>query len=292
MKASPSALQPWSLLRALPTLWRHGEPQAFETGPWRLPPPGSGNWRGFAAALGYAEDLAEPPLCWQFLQLSPALFEALLDRRLSASLGGLVHLSQRIERLSPCTQGPSELRLALQPEAQPGGALQLRVNAHWSQQGHDWLHSEGLLLLRAGTQRPPRERREAREARAPRAARLRPGERLAQWQLPADAGRRYARLSGDWNPIHLWPQTSRLLGFEQPIVHGMQSAARCEAELMRHLGRPLHSLALQFRRRLSLPGAAALHDSNAAGRYLLLDQDGRLAAEVDAELDAAEGSGR
>lgn len=282
MKPSPPPLKPWSLLRALPTLRRRGEAQAFETGPWLLEAPRAGRWQRFATALGYPPGAGEPPLCWQFLQLSPVLFEALLDPRLASSLAGLVHLSQRIERLGPCADAPSALQLSLQPELQPGGAQQLRVRARWSQQGRDWLHSEGLLLLRAGEHRPRRERREAGEARAPRTARLQPGERLAHWPLPADAGRRYARLSGDWNPIHLWPQTSRLLGFEQPMVHGMHSAARCEAELMRHLGRPLQQLTLQFRRRLSLPGGAALHATQAPGRYLLLDQDGRLAAEVEA----------
>jgi hypothetical protein len=28
---------------------------------------------------------------------------------------------------------------------------------------------------------------------------------LANWDLAHDAGRRYASVSGDWNPIHLWP---------------------------------------------------------------------------------------
>lgn len=38
-------------------------------------------------------------------------------------------------------------------------------------------------------------------------------------------GRQYARISGDYNPIHLYPYTARLMGFKQAIAHGMYSKA-------------------------------------------------------------------
>ncbi|SEO14538.1 MaoC family dehydratase [Actinacidiphila rubida] len=50
------------------------------------------------------------------------------------------------------------------------------------------------------------------------------------WRLPADLGRRHARVSGDYNPIHLHPVTARPLGFPRAIVHGMWTVARCAAE--------------------------------------------------------------
>lgn len=53
----------------------------------------------------------------------------------------------------------------------------------------------------------------------------------AQWQLPADLGRRYAAVSGDRNPIHLHPLTARLFGFPRAIAHGMWTAARALAGL-------------------------------------------------------------
>ncbi|MER6608929.1 MaoC/PaaZ C-terminal domain-containing protein [Streptomyces sp. NPDC000927] len=53
---------------------------------------------------------------------------------------------------------------------------------------------------------------------------------VAEWRLPADLGRRYGAVSGDRNPIHLYPLTARLLGFPRPIAHGMWTVARCLAE--------------------------------------------------------------
>ncbi|CAM5250673.1 hypothetical protein GCM10010329_07870 [Streptomyces spiroverticillatus] len=52
----------------------------------------------------------------------------------------------------------------------------------------------------------------------------------AEWALPGDLGRRYGRISGDLNPIHLHPLTARPFGFPRAIAHGMWTFARCVAE--------------------------------------------------------------
>ncbi len=51
------------------------------------------------------------------------------------------------------------------------------------------------------------------------------------WRLPADLGRTYAGVSGDLNPIHLYPLTARALGFKRQIAHGMWTLARCVAAI-------------------------------------------------------------
>jgi hypothetical protein len=84
---------------------------------------------------------------------------------------------------------------------------------------------------------------------------------LSEYQAihaPADIGRRYGRISGDMNPIHLYPLTARLLGFDRHIAHGMWTLARSCALVQPHLGRAVRELAVQFRQPLFLPGRAAL----------------------------------
>jgi MaoC like domain len=49
---------------------------------------------------------------------------------------------------------------------------------------------------------------------------------VTQLRVPADTGRRYAAVSGDRNPIHLWAPTARLFGFPRAIAHGMWVKAR------------------------------------------------------------------
>lgn len=50
-------------------------------------------------------------------------------------------------------------------------------------------------------------------------------------QVPENTGRRYARVSGDYNPHHLFHATARLIGFKRAIAHGMWSLARALAAL-------------------------------------------------------------
>lgn len=63
-----------------------------------------------------------------------------------------------------------------------------------------------------------------------------PGNRLpdlktpseeANWDVPRGMGRRYARIGGDYNPIHVSSILARFFGFKRAIVHGMWSAACC-----------------------------------------------------------------
>jgi hypothetical protein len=57
------------------------------------------------------------------------------------------------------------------------------------------------------------------------------GRQAATWRVGKDVGRRYARVSGDVNPIHLNPLGARLFGFRGAIAHGMWTKARCLAAL-------------------------------------------------------------
>jgi len=43
----------------------------------------------------------------------------------------------------------------------------------------------------------------------------------------ANTGRRYASVSGDFNPIHLFDRTAQWFSFKQCVAHGMWSLARC-----------------------------------------------------------------
>ena len=46
-----------------------------------------------------------------------------------------------------------------------------------------------------------------------------------RWTLAADAGRRYAAVSGDRNPIHVSSLAAKAFGFPRAIAHGMFTAS-------------------------------------------------------------------
>ena len=81
-------------------------------------------------------------------------------------------------------------------------------------------------------------------------------EGRTEWDLPADLGRRYAAVSGDHNPIHLYPLTAKAFGFPRQIAHGMWSKARCLAAIENRLPDAV-TVEVAFKKPILLPGTVA-----------------------------------
>jgi acyl dehydratase len=83
----------------------------------------------------------------------------------------------------------------------------------------------------------------------------RPGDQTAIWRVPGDVGRRYAAVSGDYNPIHRYTLGARMAGFRRPIAHGMWTLARCLSSLEGRLPEGF-SAGFRFRRPITLGSTA------------------------------------
>jgi hypothetical protein len=79
-------------------------------------------------------------------------------------------------------------------------------------------------------------------------------EPTAGWDLRANLGRRYAAVSGDRNPIHLFKLSAQAFGFPRQIAHGMWAKAACLASIERAGGLPdKFTVRVDFRKPLLLP---------------------------------------
>lgn len=83
------------------------------------------------------------------------------------------------------------------------------------------------------------------------------GEVIALWSLPADTGKRYGEVSGDRNPIHTSRVGAKAFGFPRPIAHGMYTASRALAQLVRFRG-DAFTWQVDFAKPVLLPGRVAL----------------------------------
>lgn len=252
----------WLLLRAgLRRAPRPG-PLPQEEASWHAPALDGAHRAAFARALGFPADAL--PLSYHYLALQRAQLDWMLRPAFPHRLLGMVHVAQQLERLAPWS---AERGFALHLRAETEGKRNLLLHARFEQNGVPVLAARSLY-------RPPRDKgsKPLRE-RAPEPPPAAP--ELARWDLPANAGRRYAWLSGDANPIHLWPWTARAFGLSSPIVHGMHTLARCEAALSRN--GPVQRLRVEFLRPLALPGWAALHGPDDEGRFVVQGPAGRCA---------------
>lgn len=86
------------------------------------------------------------------------------------------------------------------------------------------------------------------------------------WHLPGDLGRRYAAVSGDHNPIHLYGITAKAFGFPRQIAHGMWSKARCLAALDGRLPDAV-TVEVAFKKPILLPGTVAFGSARTGAGY-------------------------
>lgn len=190
-------------------------------------------------------------------------------REFPFALLGLVHLRNRTEQYQPLPEtGRYEIRASLGPGRRiPGGLIFDLMTEHLDATGTVLSKSVTTPLVRLKTDRPRSKMPEAK---------LAPMDVLESFAVPANTGRRYARVSSDINPIHLSAITARLFGFNQAIAHGMWSVARCVAGLERERQQPTKAVTVQYRAPLLLPAEVSLqrHDADKATDFALTAANG------------------
>ena len=85
-----------------------------------------------------------------------------------------------------------------------------------------------------------------------------PLSRQADISAPGDIGRRYGKVSGDMNPIHLSAISAKLFGFRAAIAHGLWTKARALAQIMPPYTVDQAAVNVEFKTPLFLPAKASL----------------------------------
>lgn len=215
-----------------------------------------------------------PPLYLHAMAM-PLHMAVLTHPQFPLRLPGMLHWSNQTEMLAPIAPGDPldfECRMDGINTTERGSVFDL----------HTLVRVRGVLVWREiSTFLSPLPNRKsggpnAKPAGEHASAPRRPDEPVwgapqAQWDVAADAGRRFAGPSGDWNPIHVSAASARLFGYPRAIAHGMFSAARCLETLIEN--KPLHyplRLDVRFRRPLLIPGKVALHTVQRDGATLFV----------------------
>lgn len=119
-----------------------------------------------------------------------------------------------------------------------------------------WESTSTLLRLGRGDKTAPTSERTFEEVPAG----------PVRWSLGGDLGRRYAAVSGDHNPIHLYGLTAKAFGFPRQIAHGMWSKARCLAALDGRLPDAVR-VEVAFKKPILLPGTVAFGSQRTGDCY-------------------------
>jgi acyl dehydratase len=223
--------------------------------------------RRYREALGFRDDGI--PLTYYYLLAQRAHVATMLDDAFPFRLPGTVHTENALRALAePMRDVPLVLAttVTIRPPAD-NGAVVAELDTVARQQDTVIFTCRSTYLVVRGQRRQGRARQEAK-----------PLPVLTGWRIPRGMGRAYARISGDWNPIHLWTWSARLMGMKRPIIHGMHTLARACAELEQACGRRILALEGRFRAPVPLGSELVLGADLAAGSFAV-GGGGRVVAE-------------
>jgi acyl dehydratase len=165
---------------------------------------------------------------------------------------GTVHLANSIEQRQQLSPGDAlhiEVRTGALIAHEKGQIFTLETTIT---RGDDIVWEASQMALRLGVENP------AGPAFASTLKADMPLSHQADFSASGDIGRRYGRVSGDLNPIHLSALSARLFGYRRAIAHGMWTKARALAALMPRAAVARASVAVEFKTPLFLPARVSL----------------------------------
>lgn len=213
---------------------------------------------------GFVSDV---PLSLFYCMAQRTHLAQMLDARFPWPAPGLVHVSNSLEQHAPIDADQGfiiDAHVAIPARGPDVSPRRLRP-----QFTVGFYQNEQLVVTCKSTyqvmkgQAPERATKKATKVFEPAEGWFNP----SHWQLGSGMGRRYARVSGDFNPIHLHSMTSRWFGFKKPIIHGMYMMARAQAEIEKLSGRSAKHIDVTFKRPVVLPARVQLWLSKEADQH-------------------------
>lgn len=204
----------------------------------------------YRSVCGFADNGLLPPTYPHILAFALQM-QLLTAKAFPFPLLGLIHLSNRISVLRPLG-GVNRVRIGvrvenLQPHAK-GATFDLLTTLD-DQLGPLWEAQSRMLCRGVKLEgEPVEEEWTTSQAQS----------EVTRWKAPTDIGRHYAKVSGDYNPIHLSAASAKLFGFPTAIAHGLWIKARTLAALAEHLPTANIEIAVQFRKPVRLPSEVIL----------------------------------
>lgn len=166
---------------------------------------------------------------------------------------GLIHLRNTIRVLGRVdVSKPLRLRVLFDTMRLTDFGQEYDFTTRYEQDGQvvwdevSTMFARGNTAPKEGAKRPSIERSTHPEA----------GVTSETLKIAENTGWRYARISGDFNPIHLTAKTAKMFGFKQAVAHGMWSLGRCLGSAAPHLPASAMQIDTQFKLPVYVPSQA------------------------------------
>jgi len=175
-------------------------------------------------------DSTQLPITYPHVLATPLHLAMIACEAFPVSLLGVVHTRNRIVQHRPLhVDDAGEIRAWLEGHRETARGQELDLQTQVRVGGEIvWSETSTFLARRRERSKGP----QTRDSGLPNLE-VPPRQDVTTSTFVVDpgVGRQYARVSGDFNPIHIADIAARFFGFKRAIAHGMWSLARCAAEI-------------------------------------------------------------
>ena len=186
---------------------------------------GAASAERYAAMCGY-DPAAGLPVTYPHVLAMPLHLKIFAQRAFALRPMGLIHLSNAIECPGTLEAGrPMDIAVSACNYHRTDAGLAFDITTNISAEG-EVLWRETCVFLSRWPE--PTERAGGRPPRPPKAPK--DATVLAELEVSLDTAWAYARVSSDFNPIHLSVRAARFFGLKGAIGHGMWSLAHSLAQ--------------------------------------------------------------
>jgi acyl dehydratase len=221
----------------------------------------------YRTVCGGAPSSAHLPVAYPHVLATPVHLAMLSSKAFPVRLMGLVHLRNHIEQHRPVRiDEAGRIRTWVDGRRDSDRGQEFDVHTELEIDGRVVWSEICVFMARRlnrDTSKPLGGRISAGEGvPAPDAEAVQPdgpdSVRASSVEAARDIGWRYARVAGDFNPIHLADFAARLFGFNQAIAHGMWSMARCLSALDERSFDSPSRVDVVFKRPITIPAPVTL----------------------------------
>ena len=195
-------------------------------------------------------DLREEfPLSYFYLLSQSAQVKQMLNKNFPLPIPGMIHLETHMTYLA---EPMEEVALQIVSDViidnkEEGSLLPLFIESYF-QNGIKIVEARSRYLVKRKSNRKKIKLEIEEESESDASNWL-----TFKWALKNNIGIKYARLSGDYNPIHIATPLAWLFGFKKKIIHGWYLLSRAVSEIEKETNMPAKSIEVNFLKAVNFP---------------------------------------
>ena len=213
----------------------------------------------FATFVGTA---TPTPFVYIYILAQRAQAALMLQKQFTIAIPGLVHIANQLEEVNPIDySAPFDILATVDVEYKATGSLIPVFNVDFIQKGVIVTRCQSTYLAKRKSNKPKSTAAVDDPVTKPFLT-----EELS---IPANAGRQYAKVAGDRNPIHTSTLLAKVFGFKRPIAHGWYLVSKIVNLCEQHQNTTYKTINVEFKSPVFLPGAIVLQVEEKSDGILL-----------------------